>query len=302
MNDVARLDFEGHPVQFEKLDGEWWVNGDQAAAALGYKDRRQALRVYQRHADEFLPSETCVLNLRAETCGVNLTPNPGNLNAVRLFSPRGLEHLAILGRTPTCVRFRRWLLDVVEHLRARSLGATTGAPPSAEVAGLASQVASLASQVGKLTGIVERLLSERAGAAPATSTDPDEKREPRPPRTGGPHTRVGGILYELVLEHGSRHAVFEAAGINESYFAKLLNHRTPPGKRALRDLCRAFPARAKDLKNAWLKDRSDDDRREGTRIYRAAAIAGVRAKAARFEAEHGPTSLGGAALPSEPIV
>lgn len=104
MNETKEFEFEGHPLVFRKIEGEWWSNAEEAAAALGYANARKILNLYARHQDEFLPTETCVLTLRTQL---------DQARAVRLFSPRGLEHLAILGRTATCRRFRRWILDEV---------------------------------------------------------------------------------------------------------------------------------------------------------------------------------------------
>jgi len=109
VNEIVRFEFEGQPLEFQKLEGEWWANAEEAADILGYADRRKILNLFGRHEEEFLPSETCVLTSRTQ---------PGQVRAVRFFSPKGLEHLAILGRTEKCVRFRRWLLDeVLEKLR-----------------------------------------------------------------------------------------------------------------------------------------------------------------------------------------
>lgn len=109
MNEIRKFEFESHPLTFERRGEEWWANGDEAAVALGYEDKRKVANLYKRHADEFLSSETCVLNLRTEGM---------QARAVRLYSPKGLEHLAMLGRTETCKRFRRWVLDVIEKLRS----------------------------------------------------------------------------------------------------------------------------------------------------------------------------------------
>ncbi len=109
MNQITRFEFDNKPLTFEKIDGEWWATMDEAAVLLGYKDRDKVQVLYARHRAEFMPSESTTLKVKAVD---------GKQRAVRLFSPKGLEHLAILGRTETCRRFRRWLLDnVLESLR-----------------------------------------------------------------------------------------------------------------------------------------------------------------------------------------
>lgn len=77
-----------------------------------------------------------------------------------------------------------------------------------------------------------------------------------------PPTRTGRILLELVKREGDRRAVFDTLGMNESYFARLLNHASPPGRRILADICRAFPGAAESLFDAWLRDRADRDKAE----------------------------------------
>lgn len=106
---VKTFEFEGHALSFSERSGEWWAAGEDVAEALGYSSRKQVLKVFERHSAEFLPSETAT---------VDLTATDGKVYQTRVFSLRGLEHLAILGRTETCVRFRRWILDVIERLRS----------------------------------------------------------------------------------------------------------------------------------------------------------------------------------------
>jgi len=108
---VRHYSFKGVPLAFTQVDGEWWNDATEAAAALGYTKRRALLRLFQRHAVEFGADETRV---------AKLTTTDGKAYNKRVFSPRGLRHLALLGRTPKCKAFRRWVLDVIDELqRAR---------------------------------------------------------------------------------------------------------------------------------------------------------------------------------------
>lgn len=102
--ETLTLSFESTPVPFRRSEREWVVTAEDVADALGYSDRRKVLNLFDRHKDEFLSSESTVLDLRTVD---------GKTRQVRCFTAKGLEHLAILGRTETCVRFRRWLLDDV---------------------------------------------------------------------------------------------------------------------------------------------------------------------------------------------
>lgn len=108
MNEVTRFEFEGHALEFQKIDGELWLNADEAAEALGYADRRKVVNLYNRHRAEFLPSETCVLNLRTQ---------PAQGRRVRLFSLSGLDHLGLLAKTERGVALRRWTVDLRAKFR-----------------------------------------------------------------------------------------------------------------------------------------------------------------------------------------
>lgn len=173
MNDIKRYEFEGHALTFEKRGEEWWANGDEAADALGYEDKRQVVRLFSRHKSEFLSSETCV---------VTLTPQVGQARAMRLYSPKGLEHLAMLGRTETCKRFRRWVLDVIEALRSGARVVTEEQMSSAiatAVERVASQFRAIISQqadtIRALSGAVQTQASNAGRLLSYMSRTPEIK-------------------------------------------------------------------------------------------------------------------------------
>lgn len=161
MNQITRFEFESKPLTFEKIDGEWWATMDEAADLLGYKDRDKVQALYARHRAEFLPSETCTLKLKVQG---------GQRRSVRVFSPKGLEHLAILGRTTTCTRFRRWLLDdVLERLRndgrlitadqLERFASTIRAESASVIAALQATVTALAGAIGTQASAAGKFLS-----------------------------------------------------------------------------------------------------------------------------------------------
>lgn len=116
-NEIKTYQFESHALTLQQVAGEWWASTDEATEALGYANRRKLLNLYKRHESEFGAGETAVLDLRTNSeTAPDAASRVGNFSAVRFFSPRGLQHLAILGRTPACVRFRRWILDVITAL------------------------------------------------------------------------------------------------------------------------------------------------------------------------------------------
>jgi prophage antirepressor-like protein len=88
-------------------DGQPWIQSQQLAQALGYKDEGSVRKIYKRNADEFTPS----MSVR-----VNLTPTGGIPTETRIFSLRGCHLLAMFARTPVAKEFRVWVLDVLDRL------------------------------------------------------------------------------------------------------------------------------------------------------------------------------------------
>lgn len=91
-----------------------WIRAAELARALGFTREDKIAQIYQRHADEFTPDMTQVIEIVVEPQnGV-----PGNLGAgrCRIFSLRGCHLLAMFARTPVAKEFRRWVLDVLDRL------------------------------------------------------------------------------------------------------------------------------------------------------------------------------------------
>lgn len=96
-------------VQFDVVDhdGQPWLRGYQIGRALGYEKPEVSIpQNYCRHADEFNDSMTALIKL----------PSEGGEQETRIFSPRGCHLLAMLARTPIAKAFRKWALDVLDHL------------------------------------------------------------------------------------------------------------------------------------------------------------------------------------------
>ncbi len=98
------LTYQGIPLDAFDVDGQLWLPASGLAACLAMKAARSVNMVYQRHADEFMAEETCMLTL----------PTPGGPQTLRVFSPRGLRLLAFFVRTPPAQRFRAWVLDLLD--------------------------------------------------------------------------------------------------------------------------------------------------------------------------------------------
>lgn len=108
MNEIKRFEFEGKPLEFRQVGGEWWATAEEAAALLGHKSAKGVLRLADRHKPTFRAGEQGVVNLTT----------PGGTQATRVFSPRGLARLCLLGRTAVSHRLHDWVIyDVMEKLR-----------------------------------------------------------------------------------------------------------------------------------------------------------------------------------------
>lgn len=91
-----------------------WIRAAELARALGFTREDKVAQIYQRHADEFTPDMTQLIEIVAEP----QNEVPGNMGAgrCRIFSLRGCHLLAMFARTPVAKQFRRWVLDVLDKL------------------------------------------------------------------------------------------------------------------------------------------------------------------------------------------
>ncbi|MDR5777286.1 MULTISPECIES: Bro-N domain-containing protein [unclassified Caballeronia] len=111
---------------FDVIDhsGQRWLQAQQIADALGYKNRRRAINdLFERNAAEFSDDMTSVVTLRTA----------GSDEQVRIFSLRGAHLLGTLARTSKAAAFRCWIAKLLEceatgwiairHDEAQHLGA-----------------------------------------------------------------------------------------------------------------------------------------------------------------------------------
>lgn len=111
--------FQDVPMQVFDREGVPWLRASQIGLALGYTKgggqtdtplvKKAIKRLFERHADEFTEDMTALITV--ETAG--------GPQEVRVFSPRGCHLLAMLARTERAKEFRKWVLDVLEHLAGR---------------------------------------------------------------------------------------------------------------------------------------------------------------------------------------
>ena len=97
-----------------------WIRAVELARALGYSDGSIVSRLYRKHADEFAPEMTQLIEISAEDRSGLL----GSAGRCRIFSLRGCHLVAMFARTPVAKAFRRWVLDVLDKLDAEQHAAS----------------------------------------------------------------------------------------------------------------------------------------------------------------------------------
>ena len=102
-----------------------WIRAVELARALGYSDGSIVSRLYRKHADEFAPEMTQLIEISAEDRSGLL----GSAGRCRIFSLRGCHLVAMFARTPVAKAFRRWVLDVLDKLDAEQHAALTSPTP-----------------------------------------------------------------------------------------------------------------------------------------------------------------------------
>lgn len=103
-----------------------WIRGAELARALGFAREDKVTQIYQRHADEFTPDMTQLIENAVEPQNKvqgNLTPG-----RCRIFSLRGCHLLAMFARTPVAKAFRKWVLDVLDRIAAEERAALPHVP------------------------------------------------------------------------------------------------------------------------------------------------------------------------------
>jgi len=119
----THLTFEGVDLTIIDHKGRPWLATAELARALGYATADAVSKIYRRNADEFLPDmvQTVKLTVWKRNKGLHAEEAKagadGDLQSeTRIFSPRGCYLIAMLARTERAKAFRRWVLDVLDHL------------------------------------------------------------------------------------------------------------------------------------------------------------------------------------------
>lgn len=103
---MTTLTFQNKPISVTHYQNQIWFTVFELGKALGYSDHsRNVKSIYERHADEFTPNMTALINMQTN----------GGMQKVRIFSLRGAHLIGMLSHTKVAKDFRRWVLDILDQ-------------------------------------------------------------------------------------------------------------------------------------------------------------------------------------------
>lgn len=97
--------------QFIEKDGEFWLDADTIAEALGYATPAAIFKLFERNKGE----------LRDYSAEVKLTSTDGKAYYKRVFNEEGLYLISMLARTAKAKEFRRAVAQLLKELRQKQL-------------------------------------------------------------------------------------------------------------------------------------------------------------------------------------
>jgi len=86
--ELSTLSFHDTNLEIIDRNGQQWLQGNQIAAALGYKRSDAVTKIFDRNSDEFTDNMTAVTKLGVVRNQGGTIDLP-NLGKQRIFSPRG---------------------------------------------------------------------------------------------------------------------------------------------------------------------------------------------------------------------
>ncbi|MFZ7164623.1 BRO family protein [Avibacterium avium] len=103
---MTTLTFQNKPILVTHYQNQIWFTVFELGKALGYSDHsRNVKSIYERHADEFTPNMTALINMQTN----------GGMQKVRIFSLRGAHLIGMLSHTKVAKDFRKWVLDILDE-------------------------------------------------------------------------------------------------------------------------------------------------------------------------------------------
>lgn len=221
----ATLTFQDTELSIIDRDGVPWLTGPDISRALGFADSRKLSNMFNRHRDEFTDNMSHVLKMRTRG---QIAPA-----AVRVFSPRGAQLIAMLAKTDRAKDFRRWVLDVLEAQAAPA--AIEGAP---DLMALRQQV------VGDVvTLIMDKIGPMIAASAPRTMPPLTKPDDPMPRLLDGHAVfRIGNRMVivdtnDFDVKRGERAVVLR---MEDGEFPQVVTVLDPPSVKGHLDRCKTY--------------------------------------------------------------
>lgn len=156
---IKTIDFNGTELTVVEHQGQRWLTAEQVGSCLGYaagNARLGVMKLFERNADEFTETDTCVVKLTTQ----------GQGRDTRIFSPTGCNKLGFFANTPCAKAFRTWASRVL----AGQAVVIEPIPGSATL---------MDDKVDKLLDLMEQILRVIPKLLDATQSGNRQKRSPR---------------------------------------------------------------------------------------------------------------------------
>ncbi|RZN69689.1 P22AR C-terminal domain-containing protein [Avibacterium paragallinarum] len=103
---MTTLTFQTTTLSVINQHNQSWLLASEVGKALGYPHPIKGIqKIYDRHADEFTPNMTALINMQTN----------GGMQKVRIFSLRGAHLIGMLSHTKVAKDFRKWVLDILDQ-------------------------------------------------------------------------------------------------------------------------------------------------------------------------------------------
>ncbi|MBS6956062.1 MAG: phage repressor protein [Enterocloster asparagiformis] len=95
--------WNGYPIRFVEITGEWWAVAKDVAKALGYRDAHNMIR-----------------NLDQKDKGTHFLSTPGGTQELLVITEFGIYDAVFSSHKPEAKAFKRWVFTVLKTLRHQS--------------------------------------------------------------------------------------------------------------------------------------------------------------------------------------
>lgn len=102
---MTTLTFQNKTLSVINQKNQIWLSTLEIGEALGYSRFDSVTKIYERHADEFTPNMTALIEMQTN----------GGMQKVRIFSLRGAHLIGMLSHTKVAKDFRKWVLDILDQ-------------------------------------------------------------------------------------------------------------------------------------------------------------------------------------------